>query len=193
MNEETLRPRAVNLDIALAVSAAVGVTAGVILSINMDEAALISLSGAAEKLALASDGKWLRIFLSSFSGVAMLLIAAFLCGFSAVSQPAELLLTAFRGLGLGVCVRGVYLGSDVLKSMAAFLPYAVLSTWVLIIGIREAFRLSMRYLSLSVTSENRLGIKNEIIEYSVKFLILAVLLAVLAMADAFLAGLIVGA
>ncbi len=193
MNEDVLHPKTVSLDIALAVSAAVGVTAGVILSINMDEASLVSMSGVPEKLALAADGRWLRIFLGSFAGAGLLLLAAFLLGFCAVSQPAELLLTAFRGLGLGVCVRGVYLGDEVLKSLAAFLPYAVLSTGVLALGAREAFRLSMRYLSLSVTAENRLGIKNEIRDYTARFLILAVLLAVLAMGDAFLAKLISGA
>lgn len=193
MNEETLRPRAVNLDIALAVSAAVGVTAGVILSINMDEPVLVSLSGVPQKLALAASGGWLRIFISSFAGAGLLLLAAFLMGFCALAQPAELLLTAFRGLGLGVCVRGVYLGDGVFKSLAAFLPYAVLSTGVLVLGAKEAFRLSMRYLSLSVTAENRLGIKNEIRDYTVKFLILAVLLAVFAMGDALLAKLLCGA
>lgn len=192
MNEDILRPRAVNLDIALAISAAVGVTVGVILSINMDETTLISLSGTVQKLSLAAEGNWFGIFLSSFAGVGIMLAAAFLCGFCAVAQPIELLLTAFRGLGLGICVRGVYLGDDVFRSMLVFLPYAVLSTGVLVLGVREAFMLSMRYLSLSTTSENRLGIKREIRDYAVRFAVLTILLAALAMSDAFIARLACG-
>ena len=101
-------------------------------------------------------------------------------------------MAAFRGLGLGVCVRGIYLSPNVMRSLAAFLPYAVMSTGVIILGIREAFKLSMRYLALSTTTENRLGIKAEIYDYTVRFLIYVVLVAVLAMADAFLAGMISG-
>lgn len=190
MNEQILRQKPVNLDIALAVSTAVGVTAGVILSINMDESSLVLLSGVEQKLTLAAEGNWLNVFFSSFAGVAIILSAAFLCGFCAVAQPIELLLAAFRGLGLGVCVRGIYLNSDVLRSMAVFLPFAVLSTGILLLGIKEAFGLSMRYLSLSTTSENLLGIKTEIHDYAARFLILTILLAALAMADAFAARLL---
>lgn len=188
MKEGILRPKSINIDIAFALSTAVGITAGVILSLNLEDSALISLSGTQQKLSLAAQGGWLRVFFSSFVGVGVLLLAAFLFGFSAVSQPLELLLVAFRGVGLGICVRGVYLGGEVLRSMAVFLPYAVLSTGLLLIGAKEAFFLSMRYLHLSSTTENRLGIKTEIHDYTTKFMILAILLAALAMADAFFAG-----
>lgn len=187
MKEDLLRTKAMSLDIALGVSAAVGITAGVILSLNMDTSALISLCGTEQKLALAAEGEWLQVFLSSFIGVGAMLFAAFFLGFCALSQPVELLLVAFRGLGLGVCVRGVYLTTNVMISMAAFLPYAILSTGVLVLAVKEAFGLSMRYLGISATTENRLGIKNEIRDYTAKFMIYTLLLAALAMADAFLA------
>ena len=192
MNEAKLGRRTMSLDIALAVFSAIGVTAGVIISLGFDEAALISLSGVPKKLELAASGSWLGVFLGTFPGALLMLAAAFFCGFCAVSQPIELLLAAFRGLGLGVCVRGIYLSDSILKSMAAFLPFAILSTGVLILGIREAFRLSMRYFSLSTTNENRLGILNEIRDYTARFLIYALMLAALSMADAFLAGVISG-
>lgn len=187
MKEDLLKTKAMSLDIALGISAAVGVTAGVILSLNMDAAMLISLCGAEQKLALAAQGEWFQVFLSSFIGVGAMLLAAFFLGFCALSQPVELLLVAFRGLGLGVCVRGVYLSANVMSSMAAFLPYAILSTGVLVLALKESFGLSMHYLRMSTTTENRLGIKNEIRDYTAKFMIYAMLLAALAMADAFLA------
>ena len=187
MKEDLLKTKAMSLDIALGISAAVGVTAGVILSLNMDADVLTSICGAEQKLSLAAQGEWLQVFLSSFLGVGAMLLAAFFLGFCALSQPVELLLVAFRGLGLGVCVRGVYLTTNVMTSMAAFLPYAILSTGVLVLAAKEAFGLSMQYLRLSATTENRLGIKNEIRDYTAKFMIYTLLLAALAMADAFLA------
>ena len=186
MKEDLLKTKSVSLPIALAVAAAVGITAGVILSLNMDGGTLVSLCGTGQKLSLAGEGQWLTVFLGSFLGIAALLLAAFFLGFSAIGQPAELLLVAFRGLGLGVCVRGVYLSDDVLRSMAAFLPYAILSTGVLILSAKEAFCLSMRYLHLSTTAENRLGLRNEVRDYTARFMIYIVLLAALAMADALL-------
>ena len=186
------RNRQISLDVVLAAAVAVGVTAGVILSLGMDEQTLIELGGAGRKLEIALSWEWIRLFINSLSGTAALLCAVFLCGFSAVAQPAEIFIAAFRGLGLGICVRGIYLGGDVVRSMAVFLPFAVLSTWVIIASIKEAFSLSGRYLALSVTDENRLGIRSRIHDYAVKFLMLALLLAALSAIDAAFAMLIAG-
>lgn len=188
MNQQRHSP-----DIALAVFTAVGVTAGVILSLGFDEDYLVRLCGVGRKISLAGGGNWFAVFMSSFGGSAILLGAAFLLGFSAIAQPAELLLVGFRGLGLGLCVRGVYLGGNVLSSMAAFLPFAVFSTAVLILSAREAFYLSQRYLALSTTDENRLGIRSQVRDYSARFMIYFLLLAVLAAGDTFLAGVLASA
>lgn len=186
MKEDLLKTKSVSLPIALAMAAAVGITAGVILSLNMDGVTLVSLCGTENKLSLAGSGQWLNVFLGSFLGIAALILASFILGFSAIGQPAELLIVAFRGLGLGVCVRGVYLSGDVIRSMAAFLPYAILSTGVLMLSAKEAFCLSMRYLNISTTAENRLGLKNEVRDYTARFTVYIILLAALAMADALL-------
>lgn len=188
MMKDELLKKPVSLDVALAAAAAAGITAGVIISLGMDDFTLADLGGVEQKLALAGEGNWFGVFLSSFSGAGIFLCAIFLCGFCAVAQPFEIALAAFRGLGLGICVRGVYLAQNVFLSMATFLPFAILSTWVLTVSAREAFRLSMKYLSLSTTNENRLGIRSDIRDYTARFMIYALLLAALAMADAFLAG-----
>ncbi len=186
------RERAMGADVALAVFCAVGITAGVILSLKMDEASLITLGGSEAKLALAAEGSWLRLFWGSFSGAFALLAAAFVLGFCAVAQPLEMLLMAFRGLGLGVCIRGIYLGSGVFRSMAVFLPFAVFSTAILWLTSREALAMSSRYLEISKTNENRLGLKNEVRDYITRFMIYAMLLAVLSCADAYLARAVSG-
>lgn len=186
MKDELLIKHA-SLDITLAVATVVGVTAGVLLSFKMEEDTLIGLGGVAEKLYLAADGNWFAVFLNSFLGAAVFLCAVFLCGFCAVAQPFEIALAAFRGLGLGICIRGIYLSQNILVSMAAFMPFAILSTWVLTASSKEAFSLSMKYLSLSVTNENRLGIRSDIRDYTARFMIYAALLAALAMIDTFVA------
>lgn len=189
-SEAALRPR-FNLDIALAALTAAGITAGVFLSLGMDDSMLSELCGVAGKLSLAASGGGAKIFFGSFCGVGAILVAAFFCGFCAVAQPIELFLAAFRGLGLGICVRGIYFEENIFAAMAAFLPFAVLSTGVLILSEREAFRLSMRYFALSSTDENRLGIKNEIHDYTARFLIYALLLAILSALDSLIAGALV--
>lgn len=179
---------AMSVEVALAVFAAAGVTAGVIISLKFDSETLNSVCGIEQKLSAAAGGEGVKLFLNSLFGPGLFLCAAFLCGFCAVGQPAELLLSAFRGLGLGVCVRGVYQSRNIPVAAACFLPYAILSTCVLIIALRDAFSLSMRYLGLTVTSENRLGIKNEIHDYITRFMIYAAALAALSVLDVILAG-----
>lgn len=188
MKEDMLKQRSGTLDVVLFISLIAGITAGVLISLRLDGNMLISLSGTEKKLSMAGAGKLLIIALRSFGGTGILLCAAFLLGFSALSQPLEILLSAFRGLGLGLCVRGVYLGGNVARSLSAFLPFSVLSTALLILTLREAFGMSSRYLSLSLTSENRLGIRNELRDYICKFLIYTVLLAILSLTDSVWAG-----
>ena len=187
MNAEQKGVRAMNIDIALAAATAAGVTGGVILSLGADEKTLISLSGSEAKLSLAAAGDWFGIFSHSAAGAGLILLAAFLLGFCAVAQPFEILLASFRGLGLGVCVRGIYLGEGIFRSMALFLPFATASTGILLLGIKEAFRLSMRYLSISATSENRIGLRREIKDYVFKFIVMAALILAFAALDAFIA------
>lgn len=175
-----------NIDAALGISAITGVTAGVIISLKMDKSLLVKLCGASEKLSLCAGGEWIKTAVGTFSGAALLLGVIFLMGFCALGQPGELILTAVRGIGLGICTRGVYLSEHIPLSLAAFLPHAILSTAVLIIAAREAFILSTRYLRLSLTAENRLGLRNEIRDYIIKFLIYTLLLALLSLLDAML-------
>ena len=41
-------------------------------------------------------------------------------GFGAVSQPFELMLVAFRGLGMGAAIRGIYSGEDIFINLALY-------------------------------------------------------------------------
>ena len=188
MKELTYEPKPMSAEITLGLSAAVGVTAGVIISLNIPQPTLISLCGISQKLELAAGGSLFEVFLRSFSGIALLQLAAYFLGFCALGQPFEILLTAFRGLGLGLCVRGAYLNENLLLSLAAFLPYAVASTGVLLLCCKDALGLSNKYLRLSMTAENRLGMKKDVRDYTVRFLIYYLASTAFAFADAYLAG-----
>lgn len=92
-------------------------------------------------------------------------------GFCAVSQPFELALVAFKGMGLGVLARSIYSCDNILIRIALFIPFAVLSSGILIMQSCDSVAMSTRYLMLSVTAENRLGIAHEFRDYIFRFLI----------------------
>ncbi len=165
-----------------------GITAGVILTLGAEPQELISLCGAEKKLLMCENGQWLMAAIKSFAGAGLIMAAGYLCGFCALGQPAELLISGLRGMGLGAAVRGVYLSGSVFKCMAAFLPYAVLSTMLILSALNDSLSLSMRYFGLSTTAENRLGLKNEVGSYSARYLLRFLILAALAVSDALAAA-----
>ncbi len=145
-----------------------GIAAGTIISLNMNPQ---QLTGMFENGIYSADMDWTSAFAAYFIGSAAFVIAAFLMGFCAVSQPFELALVAFKGLGLGVLARSIYSCDDILVNIALFLPFAVLSSGILIMQSCDSVAMSTRYLMLSVTAENRLGIAYEFRNYIFRFLI----------------------
>ncbi len=164
---------AVNLSLAL------GVALGVVASFSISNPALASISDMSEVLASLSKGEWLGCFIKSFIFAEGFVLACFLCGFGAIYQPVSLALCSLRGAGLGICIRGIYSNPDTFTNLSAFLPFAVASTALIALQAKQSVKMSGCYLSLTVTNENRLGIKNEIRDYSAKFLILSITLAIL--------------
>lgn len=160
--------KGIRLEILLAAALIVGIVLGVIVSFGMNESDLLAAyTGGVYK----DFNSWSDAFLTYFIGSASFVAAAFLMGFGAVSHPFELMLVAFKGLGLGVLARAVYSCDEILIRMALFLPFAVLSSGVLIMQSCESVAMSSRYFSISVTTENRLGIANEFRDYIFKFII----------------------
>lgn len=156
--------KSIKPDVLLTASLIAGIILGVLAGADMEFSGFFGVQ-------LSVQNGWTDAFLSCFIGSASFVTAAFLLGFSAVSHPFLLMLVAFKGLGLGVLVRSVYSGDNIFRDMAAFLPFALLSSGVLILQSCESLGMSGRYFSLSVTNENRLGIANEFRDYIFKFLI----------------------
>lgn len=167
-------------------SLALGVALGVAVSVGIPNESLILIGDMSTKLSLYASDAWLSACLTSFFGTEVFIIALFLCGFGAVFQPVSIAVCALRGMGLGICVRGAYLSDSPLKSIAAFLPFAIASTAVILTQAKQSLHLSGCYFALSTTTENRLGIKNEAADYTAKFIYLSLILAIICALDCLL-------
>lgn len=167
-----------------------GIALGVAVSFGMNEEALARIGDMSDKLMGLESDNWLNACLSSFFGAEVFVIALFLCGFGAVFQPVSIAVCALRGIGLGICVTGAYLSDSPLVSISVFLPFAILSTAVILVQAKQSLHLSGCYLALSTTTENRLGIKNEAAEYTARFIYLSLILAIICALDCLIIRLI---
>ena len=173
----------INVNSLATLSVVVGIVAGVIISFWIDREVLSSVCTFDSIYLKAASGKWLLLFASLFLQAEIWLAVAFVFGFGAVYHPLSLLLLMFRGLGLGACTRGVYLTADVFKNLAVFLPISIVTLALLVLQTREAIRIQSMYFSLTVTNENRIGLKREAVDYVAKFLIYSLILAIICMIE----------
>ncbi len=163
-----------------------GVFLGVILYGTLDGESLAALNDITGSFV---NGRLNHTFwetlVNSFSGAFLLLLLSFWLGFSAAAQPIELIIPAFRGLGAGVSLSGMY-GSFGLKgvgmSAVLIIPGAVLSAFALIIAAREALELSGNIFT-SVFGGRVSGETLDFRLYFTKFVILCAILALSAVAD----------
>ncbi|MCD7846711.1 MAG: hypothetical protein LUG49_01550 [Oscillospiraceae bacterium] len=152
----------------LIVALVLGIAVGALIGINLSES---DISNLIETSFLTYRENMVESFLSFFVSSAILVVIVFLMGFSAVFQPLEVMLVALKGLGLGLIARCVYACDDVLPKLLVFLPFSVISSGILIFQARDAVSMSMGYFSISITTENRLGMANEFREYIFRFFI----------------------
>lgn len=134
-----------------------------------------------------------NVFLKSFLGNALFLLVIFLCGFSAVLQPVIFACAIVKGMGLGVVASAMYtaLGKegiiDVILSMvfpSLFVVFAI------VIGVREAFYMSVSIARAIFTERNFIGLKDASKLYTVKFLVLLTLVALGALAECIIKSII---
>ena len=137
-----------------------------------------------------------QCYLTLLAGTASFVTLSFLMGFCALSAPFEYLLVAFKGLGAGAFVRLAYsqgVGSGSLFAplfQAAFL--AAVSCLPLVMQADSAIQMSVRYLMLSVTDENCIGLAREFRLYILGFFKHLAVCAVLSAAGCMLLRLYAG-
>ena len=168
MNHDCAKDGRISSETVLIISLIVGIAIGTLIGMKLSES---EISGLAETSFLKYRGEQVESFLSFFTSSATYVVVVFLMGFCAVFQPLEILLVAFKGLGLGLMAQSVYTGDDVLSKLILFLPFAVLSSGILIFQAGDAVSMSARYFLISITTENRLGMANEFREYIFRFFI----------------------
>ena len=87
-------------------------------------------------------------------------------------------------------MRGIYLCDGVMINLAAFLPFSIASTAVVLAQAKQSIRMSGYYFSMTLTSENRLGVKTEVGDYTVKFVVFEMLVAIFCALDCLLVRLL---
>ncbi len=168
MNNNDTKERGISPETVLVVSLIVGIAVGALVGMKLSDSEISDLTKVSF---LTFRDNPVESFLSFFVSSATLVVTVFLMGFCAVFQPLEVLLVAFKGLGLGLMAQSVYSGNDVLPKLIVFLPFSVISSGILVFQARDAVMMSARYFSISITTENRIGFANEFREYIFKFFI----------------------
>lgn len=121
----------------LLVSAAAGIIFGAVVSAGGE----LSASAAQYVSAARSTEPLWSIAGTSFRGVAILISACFLLGFSAVAQPAEALVPFFFGIGFGALAVGMWdIGGAALT--LSVIPGGIIAAFALSVAAREAMRMS---------------------------------------------------
>lgn len=138
------------------------------------------------------------IFLGSFLPTFGLLLCCMLLGLSAFGQAGSILVLLYRGIGLGVAASHSYLtwglqGLPVVLFLQ--LPHSGVTSILLLLAVREAWRLSSRFAAFA---HNQPGEDGEPLRYYwIRFFVLTLLLMIGAAGDSaltyFLSGFLIGA
>ncbi len=157
-----------------------GVIIGALVFCGLDSSSLNKLSFvSAEFVEERSDVDFLKLFFESFLSLTAQLFVVFVLGFWAVSQPVELLIPLLKGLGLGASLAQIYAASGAkgfLIILLLIIPYTLVSVFALVIGIREAVRLSNIFARKAFFDTNTNGMKKITSLYCQKFGILEILM-----------------
>lgn len=110
-------------------------------------------------------------FLGSMACSLLFLAVTFYLGFSPVSRPIICLLPILRGVGMGLAAGYVYLTygvSGILLAVSVFLPNALITAGAVLLGVREAVRMSEAVWSAAFCG----GGKPDVRLYAAKFAVL---------------------
>ncbi len=179
MNKSTYTLPIVTIDTWLVISSVVGIATGVVFSFFVSSDLLASVSSASGAIEIARNGGWFGLFLRYFVLNFAWLLLSFLFGFGPVFQPLCFILVMLKAAVLGLFTRAVYSAPDALQSLVVFIPGGIASFAVIARQTKHAIDLSNMYLSITVTNENRLGLKNQAGEYSARFLAFSLTLAII--------------
>lgn len=134
-------------------------------------------------------------FLNSFASNMLILAVVFVLGFSAVTQPAELFVPLFYGLGLGISMGYIYktrLFEGVVYCAVLVIPHTVISLIAIILAVRESFFMSNLFLGCVVPKLTGELSAETVKLYSLKALVLSGAVLIAAAADCLLTFIFAG-
>lgn len=149
-----------------------------------------SLSGSLSRLNtdfldFRRNSSYMDVMLSSLFNSTVMLLILFLGGLCALAFPVILVVPVYKGLGLGCSVAQMYssLGQrGVLYALLFILPSAVISCYAIMIGTREAYRMSAECFG-AIFKKKIVTVSENAKLYLVKFLILEAILSASATID----------
>lgn len=164
----------------------IGVFIGTAVYILKDEPLSGSLNELnTDYLSLRSGSSYMSVMITSLFNSTILLAILFLGGLCAVAFPVVLVVPIYKGLGIGCSVAELYASmgqKGFIYALILILPSAVISCYALMIGTREAYRMSIECFGAIFKSKIYTVSENAKL-YLVKFLILEAILSVSATID----------
>lgn len=136
-------------------------------------------------LSLRTSASYMSVMLTSLFNSTVLLLILFFSGLCAAAFPFVLLVPVYKGLGIGCSVAQLYMSSGregIVYSLLLIVPSAVISCYAVMIGTREAYRMSVECFG-AVFKNNIYTVGENARLYVVKFLVLEAILSVSATID----------
>ncbi len=168
-----------SINMMLILSVIIGIIAGAVISLSVADEALSVICDTSRYVEAVSHGKWLFEILRYTAIECVWLFIIFTLGFGAIYQPMCFLLLMIKGGLLGFTARGIFVTPNVLESLAIILPAGFASIAVFYCAVKRAVNLSEVYFAMTVTNENRLGLKNEAADYTSAFFIAILIIAII--------------
>lgn len=130
------------------------------------------------------ESTFLQTVIDSFSGNFILVILCAVLGSGAFFQPIEIIIPAFKGVGVGILLAEVYYSSGlkgIICSILLIVPYSAVSALIVSVAAREAVYMSNTVAQCIFKGNNYDKIDFDL--YLTKYVILLALLAAAALAD----------
>lgn len=149
-----------------------------------------SLSGSlgalnTDYLSLRLGETYMEVFLSSLFNSTVMLLTLFFAGLCAAAFPFVLIAPVYKGLGIGASVSELYFSTGkegIAYTLLLIVPSAVISCYAVMIGTREAYRMSSECFG-AVFKNKIYTVRENARLYVVKFLVLEAILSVSATID----------
>jgi hypothetical protein len=180
------RGKIINLSLLAAVYI-IGIIGGVTLFLTRFDA-VYTLNGTQ---ILYTDYTFIQRTIDVFTPAFLALGVIFLLGFGSIFSVFVPLVLLVKGLGTGLTLAHIYTSfaaNEMLKMLIIIIPYAVFSTLVLIVGCREAMRMSVSIFKITISC-GYLPVDYKL--YINKFIILTAILIIGAVVNTFICGILI--